>query len=221
MKGHHPGLVGVVLFTMLSALSAPAHAQALVEQAKRLIEKVGVHGNVSFRNPTDPDVSKGMTLGPSVGLAPGLTNGWKYPFGITMFSEDLHSPNGEQFATLKTKAILVGIGYGWHFGRLATGISLQTGYAFNSGQIDGDMLRAFDVPDGAVSIDAGNAPLLRPQVKGEYFLTPKFTFRVSADYMWLRPDVVVTTPLERLANRWDASNIHANVGVGFYPFRKE
>jgi hypothetical protein len=62
--------------------------------------------------------------------------------------------------------------------------------------------------------------LLRPQVKAEYFITEKFTLRASADYMRLRPDIVATTPTGQIGDRWDASNVHANVGIGFYPFRK-
>jgi hypothetical protein len=220
-QNFHFSLAGVVV-VVLTLMPNPARAQGdtIREAATKLIRKVGVHGNMSFRDPVDSDVTKGTTFGPSIGLSPGRTNGLKYPMGISMFSEDLHSANGEQFAVLKTWSIQAGIGYGWHFGQLSTGVALQTGYSFNSGQIQGDTARAFDLPVGAVSIDVGNAWLLRPQVKAEYFLAPKFTLRVSGDYVLMHPDVTVTTPNGRVANRWDASNIHANVGVGWYPFRK-
>jgi len=215
----HFGLASAVVLTLIPN---PARAQGDMfrDAATKLIHKVGVHGNISFRDPVDSDVTKGTTFGPSIGLSPGRTNGVKYPMGISMFSEDLHSANGEQFAVLKTWSIQAGIGYGWHFGLLSTGVAVQTGYSFNSGQIQGDTARAFDLPGGAVSIDVANAWLLRPQVKAEYFLTPKFTLRVSGDYVLMHPDITVTTPNGRVANRWDASNIHANVGVGWYPFRK-
>jgi hypothetical protein len=218
-QSFHFGLAGVVVLTLIPN---PARAQGDMfrDAATKLIHKVGVHGNVSFRDPVDSDVTKGTTFGPSIGLSPGRTNGVKYPMGISMFSEDLHSANGEQFAVMKTWSIQAGIGYGWHFGLLSTSVGVQTGYSFNSGHIQGDTARAFDLPGGAVSIDVGNAWLLRPQVKAEYFLTPKFTLRVSGDYVLMHPDVTVTTPNGRVANRWDASNIHANVGVGWYPFRK-
>jgi hypothetical protein len=153
-------------------------------------------------------------------LSPGQTNGWRYPVGITMFNENLHGPNGQQFALLRSRAIMAGIGYGWHFGRLSTGVSLQAGFAFNSARPRGDVPGAFDLPGGAVSMHAGNSPLLRPQIKAEYFITPKFTFRVSGDYMLIKPDITVTTPVGTISDRWNASNIHANVGFGYYPFRK-
>ena len=212
---------GVIGALFLALAPARAHAQSgLKDNVAELIRKVGVHGNMSVRNSPDPDVTKGTTFGPSIGLSPGRTNGVKYPIGFTMFSENLRSPNGEQFAVMDTKAIMAGIGYGWHFGRLSTGAALQTGYAFNSGRIEGDVLRAFESPAEAVSVHVGNSPFLRPGVKAEYFITPKFTFRVSADYMLMRPNVTVTTPAGQIADRWDMSNVHANIGVGFYPFRR-
>ena len=218
MKLHFVGLIGTIV---LALVSAPAQAQSkFKDNVTSLIRKVGVHGNVGFRHPTDEDVTKGKTFGGSIGLSPGRTNGWRYPVALTMLTEDLHSPNGEPFATMRSRAIVAGIGYGWHFGRLSTGIQMQTGYAFNHGSITGDMPRAFGVPNGAVSVEVGNSMLLRPQAKVEYLVTEKFTLRASVDYMRLRPDIVATTPTGQLTNRWDASNVHVNVGIGFYPFRK-
>ncbi|SRR6266540_4889699 len=218
MKTHTALLVTIVL--ALAPPSAQAQSHAFKDNVARMIRKVGVHGNVSFRHPTDTDVTKGTSLGGSIGLSPGRTNGWRYPVGLTMFREHLHSPNGEEFSLVRTRAITAGIGYGWHFGNLSTGVQLQTGLSFNHGSIHGDMPRAFGVPNGAVSVHAGKAVLLKPEVKAEYFLTPKFTLRVSLDYMRLRPDIVVTTPTGQFDDRWDLSNVHANVGIGFYPFRK-
>jgi hypothetical protein len=57
-------------------------------------------------------------------------------------------------------------------------------------------------------------------VKAEYFVTEKFTVRTSGGYVMMHPDVTVTTPIEHLTGRWDASNFNVTVGVGFYPFRK-
>ncbi len=207
---------------LLTALPAPAQAQMdpLKDNLGKMIRKIGVHANVSVREPLDGDVTKGTTFGASIGLSPGRTNGWRYPFAFTTFSEDLHAPGGETFASFKSRAILAGIGYGWHFGRLSTGASLQAGWGFNHGTLTGNTARAFGSPDGPSSIHIENSPLLRPQVKLEYFLTPKFTVRTSADYIFMRPGVAVTTPAGPQADRWHASNFHANFGVGFYPFRK-
>jgi len=165
-------------------------------------------------------VTKGTTFGASIGLSPGRDNGWTYPVGLTMYSQDLHGPNTQPFGFVRTEAVMAGIGYGWHFGRLSTGATLQTGFARNRGRLEGDTMRAFAVPNEAVGLHVSNSILLRPQIKAEYFLTSKFTVRASVDYMWMRPDVVVTTPTEQFTNRWNMSNAHANVGFGVYPFRR-
>lgn len=85
---------------------------------------------------------------------------------------------------------------------------------------EGDVLNALDLLEGTVTLDVRNSWLLRPQIKAEYFLTRKFTVRVSGDYVLTHPDIIVTTPAGQLANRWDASNFHANIGIGVYPFHK-
>jgi hypothetical protein len=219
MKLHRLVLIGAVIF---ACVPAPVHAQSsfIKENTARLIRKIGIHGNVSYRHPLDHDLSKGWGKGVSVGLSPGRTNGWRYPFALTFFSQDVHSPNGIEFGSVRTRAILGGIGYGWHFGKLSTGIQMQTGYAINHASLLDDIEDAFGVPNGTVAIDAGNSWLLRPEIKAEYFITPKFTVRVSGDYVYMKPTIVVNTPARRFEGQWEESNAHANFGVAFYPFRK-
>jgi hypothetical protein len=214
----HLGLIGVMVLAM-APVPAQAQQETFQDNVKAVIRRVGIHAKLSLRKFVDPDVTKGTTIGPSVGLGPGRTGGWKYPVGFTTFRDHLQTANGEPFAVLKSKTILAGVGYSWHSGRLSTGVSLQAGYAFNNGRVQGDMERAFAVPNDTVSIDVANALLLRPQVKAEYFITPKFSIRVAGDYVLMRPQATVTTPTERIVNRWDASNVHAHVNVGWYPFR--
>ena len=199
--------------------SAPERAQGFEQNILALIRKVGVHGNMSVRHPTDNDVTRGVTFGPSIGLSPGRTNGWKYPVALSMFSEDLHSPSGAQFGSVRTWALMAGIGYGWHFGELSVGPQLEVGYAFNHSTLDGDAPQAFASP-GSVALDVSNSWMVRPEFKVEYLLTPKFSIRSSLDYVRLRPDVTVMTPAGAVPNTWDLSNVHANVGVAFYPLRK-
>ena len=216
----------VIPFLLISAIllgtSAPALAQPefIKSNVTKIIRKAGVHLNSSFREPADEDVTQGQTFGVSVGLSPGQTNGWRFPFGLAFFSEHLLGSGDREFARLRARALLGGVGYGWHFGKLSTGASLQAGYADYALRGEGDVLRALDLASGAVTLDANNSWLLRPQLKAEYFLTRKFTVRVSGDYVLTHPDIIVTTPGGPLANRWDASNFHANVGLGIYPFHK-
>jgi hypothetical protein len=209
-----------VLPILLLVTGPPAaNAADLRDTAITWIRKAGIHGNIGFRHPTDPDVSRGVTVGPSIGLSPGTTNGWKFPVALSMFTEDLHSPAGTQFGSVRTRALLAGIGYGWHFGRLSVGPQIEVGYAFEHASMDDNGAAAFGSP-GAVTVHADNAWILRPEFKVEYFITPKVTFRTSVDYVRLEPDVAVTTPNVVISDQWNLSNVHANIGVGFYPFRK-
>ena len=214
--------VSTFILIGLMAAASPAQAQPefIKDNVGKLIRKVGVHVNTSVREPFDADVTKGTTFSASIGLAPGRKNGWRYPFGFTTFSENLHGPTGEQFASFKSRAILGGIGYGWHRGRLSTGASLQGGFGFNHGTLFGNTASALGSPEGPTSIHIKNSPLLQPRVKVEYFITPKFTVRSSADVMLLRPSIAVTTAAGPQEDRWRTSNFHANFGIGFYPFRK-
>ena len=216
--------MALVILTAIVLAGAPraAHAQGsfLKDNVTKMLRKTGVHVNTSFRFPTDHDVSDGRSYGLSVGLSPGDSNGWRYPVALGFFNEHLRGESGREFARLRARGILAGVGYGWHFGKLSTGASMQVGYADYALRPEGDMLAALNVPDGAVTLDVRDSWLLRPQLKAEYYLTRKFTLRVSGDYVLTHPDITVTTAAGEVTNRWDASNFHANVGLGVYPFHK-
>ena len=213
-------LAAFIALLLLSPGTALAQQGFITSNVAKIIRKVGVHANVGFRAPVDRDVTEGRTQGLSVGLSPGDTNGWRYPFALAFFSEHLHGPSGTQFAKLRARALLGGIGYGWRFGKLSTEVGLQAGYGIYSLHSEGDVFSALELANGPVTMDVSDTWMLRPQVRVEYFLTRKLTVRVTGDYVLTHPEIVVTTPAGRISNRWDASNFHANVGIGVYPFRK-
>jgi hypothetical protein len=217
MRTTFAALMALLLLSPSTALAQP---NFIKDNVATIIRKAGVHANASYRAPIDDDVTEGRTYGLSVGLSPGETNGWRYPFALSFFSEHLNSPGGIEFARLQGRALLGGIGYGWHFGKLSTGVSLQAGYAMYKLRGEGDVFTALGLITGPVTMDASNTWLLRPQLKAEYFLTRKLTVRVSGDYVLTHPEIVVITPGGRISDRWDASNFHANVGIGVYPFHK-
>ena len=213
--------LGASVALILALLPSPALAQGefLKDNVTKIIKKVGFHASTSFSDPIDQkNVIRDGSYGFSVGLAPGHDNGWRYPVGLAWFTEELKSPNGTSFAKLQSRPIVAGIGYGWHFGKLSTGIQLQAGWSFNSLKPSDNLATAFDA--SGVTVDVGNSFVVRPQAKVEYFLTPKFTVRSSLNYVMSNPLVTIVTPQGTTRQRWDASNVTLSVGIGIYPFRK-
>lgn len=213
--------LAITVAVLLTLFPAPALAQQqefIKDNLVKLVRKIGIQVNVSTRKFED-DVTKPRVIGASVVLGGSRKEGWKFPVALTSFTANLHSPSGAQFGSLRSWAVVGGIGYGWNFGKLSTGVGLETGVAFNSGRLDGNAAEAFAV-EGPVSIHVGNSLVLRPRVRAEYFITHKFTVHASTGYVLTRPSVLVTTPTGTVADRWNASHFSASVGIGFYPFRK-
>lgn len=208
---------------LLTLLPHPAAAQPafVKDNVAKLIRKVGFHVSTSFADPVDSRRAyRDGSYGVSVGLAPGRTSGWRYPFGIAWYTEELVSANGAIFAQLRARPIYGGIGYGWHFGKLSTGAQLQAGWSFNTLKPHGDPQLAFGSAPSTLIMDVGNAFALRPQLKVEYFLTHKLTVRSSLNYVFTNPRVTVVTPAGTISDRWNASNVSLSLGIGVYPFRK-
>lgn len=217
-------ILGLSVAVAIALVPAPARAQSefVKDNVMKIIKKVGVHASTSFSDPLNQEtVDKDGSYGFSVGLAPGRDNGWRYPVGLAWFTESLRAPSGENFAKFRSRPVVAGIGYGWHFGRLSTGAQLQAGWAFNSLKPEGDPSSAFLMPGSSVAMDVHNTFVLRPQLKVEYFLTQKFTLRSSLNYIFERPRVEVLSPQGRILDEhWNASNVSLSMGIGFYPFRK-
>ena len=216
--------LGLTVALTMAFLPSPAMAQSefLKDNVTKLDKKIGFHASTSFSDPLDPKkVDRDGSYGFSVGLAPGRTNGWRYPVGLAWFTESLVSPSGVAFAKFRSRPVVGGIGYGWHFGnKFSTGAQLQGGWAFNSVKPEGNIGDAFLTPGGPVFVNVHNSWVLRPQVKVEYFLTQKFTLRSSLNYIFMKPRVDITTLNGVTSTRWNASNVSLSVGVGIYPFRK-
>ena len=207
----------------LTLLARPALAQQefLKDNLSKLIQKVGVHAGASFADPMDTrEAYRDGSYGVSVGLAPGTTNGWRYPFGIGWYTEELVAPNGSIFSQLRARPVYGGVGYGWHIGKWSAGAQLQAGWSFNSLKAHGDPAAAFATVPAAVAMEISDSLSLRPQIKVEYFLDKKLTVRSSLNYVFTNPRVTISTPNGVITDRWNASNVSLTLGVGYYPFRK-
>lgn len=215
------GVTAALLFA-LTPRPALAQAEFVKDNVTKIIKKVGIHASTSFSDPLNQETTdKDGSYGFSVGLAPGRTDGWRYPVGLAWFTESLRSPSGDNFAKFRSRPVVAGIGYGWHFGKLNTGAQLQAGWAFNSVKPEGDPSAAFLMPGNPIHVNIHNTFVLRPQLKVEYFLTQKFTVRSSLSYIFERPRVDVRSAQGTLiSERWNASNVSLSMGIGFYPFRK-
>jgi hypothetical protein len=216
-------VLGTSVAIILALLPRPAAAQSefVKDNLGKLIRKIGFHASTSFADPVGThQVQRDGSYGVSVGLAPGKSNGWRYPFGIAWFTEELVSPTGQVFGQLRARPIYGGIGYGWHFGKFSTGAQVQAGWSFNSMKANDEVSQAFGYSPTEVVVDIGNAFAVRPQIKAEYFITPKFTVRSSLNYVFTNPRVTIATPNGATTDRWNASNVSLAIGVGFYPFRR-
>ena len=91
----------------------------------KMIRKVGLPREHQLRDPVDTDTrhATAATACPSASRR-ASTNGWRYPFGIAWFTEEFDSPTGHKFrASCSARPVVGGIGYGWHFGKLSTGVA--------------------------------------------------------------------------------------------------
>ena len=66
-----------------------------------------------------------------------------------------------------------GIGYSWVHGKMTYGAQLGVGYSFNKVDAERRRRRALFGVAEPVFVDVSNSWVLRPQVKAEYFLTPR------------------------------------------------
>src|SRR5512147_1122573 len=96
-------ILGPIAAFAMTLLPDPAAAQGdfVKDKLGKMIKKVGFHASASFADPLDTQRAyRDGSYGVSVGLAPGNTNGWRYPFGIAWYTEELVAPNGTIFTQL-------------------------------------------------------------------------------------------------------------------------
>jgi hypothetical protein len=214
--------IRLVLSALFSIGAAPAFAQGdfVKNNLTQLIKKVGVHVSAGVHQPLDKDVTKGTTLGASVGAAPGPTGGWKYPVGLAFVSADLRGPTGEQFGTLRARAMLAGIGYSWYHGKMITSLALQGGVSFNRTELVAGAPLAFSSTDAVRVASSRTSFVARPHFRVEYLLTEKVSVRTQVQYIYMQPNIAVHMSSGRASGKWNAQSAGVSIGLGYYPFRK-
>lgn len=212
----------LLLSAVFSIGAAPAFAQGdfVKNNLTQMIKKVGVHVSAGVHQPLDKDVTKGTTLGVSVGAAPSHTGGWKYPVGLAFVSADLRGPSGDQFGTLRARAILAGVGYSWYRGKIITSLALQGGVSFNRTELVESAPLAFNSTDAVRVVNSRASFLVRPHFRVEYFLIEKVSVRAQLQYIYMQPNIAVHMSSGRASGKWNAQSVGVAMGLGYYPFRK-
>ena len=117
-------------------------------------------------------MTRGVSFGPSVGLAPGHTERVEVAAALNMFSEEpLHGFNGEQFGTVRPRALVGGDGLGWRLGQLSIGPDFEVGYAFNHSSVTGDA-GAFE-ESGPLRNPRGQFMAPASRAQGRVLITPQ------------------------------------------------
>ena len=206
-------LVCAVLAVVVTATNASA--QMITNMAKR----AGIGGSVGGIFPLDDDVTAGKAFGFNFGLAPEPGLGFTLGFGWYTADLTLSGVSGDrEVGDLRIRPVMAGVGYTWVNGRVATGVSINTGISFNSLRLN-DQYRTFFGPGTEVRVDASNSFAVRPQLRVEYAVARKVGVFSSAGYFFTEFDNVIETPIGRFENEWDASSFNLFVGVMVYPFR--
>jgi len=207
-------LVSAVLVCGLTASNASA------QMIQNMARRAGVGGSVGGIFPLDDDVNVGTAFGFNFGLAPEPGLGPTLGFG--WYQADLTLPavsDDREVGRLRVRPLMAGVSYTWVHGRVATSVSLNLGISFNSIRVD-DQYPSFFGPGSQVTVDADNSFCVRPQLRVEYSVAPKFGVFSSAGYFFTEFDNVIETPVGRFENEWDASSFNLFVGVMVYPFRQ-
>jgi hypothetical protein len=184
-----------------------------------MAKRAGIGGSVGRIFSFDDDVNVGLALGVNAGLAPAPGLGPTIGFGWYQADLTLPAVSGSaEVGRLRVRPLMAGVGYTWVRGRAAAGVSINAGISFNSIRLN-DRYRTFFGPGAEVRVEASNSFAIRPQLKVEYSVAPKFGVFSSLGYFFTEFDNVIETPVGRFQNEWDASSFNLFVGAMVYPFK--
>lgn len=204
------GSLGVAI---LLALTTAQDARA--QFVKNLVKSAGVTASVGYVHPVDSDVDAGAAFGLSLSLAP--SSGWGVAGNLGWFAGDLRL-DGTKVGTAHVRPLMLGVGYGWTSGRVTTSASLTAGVSFNSTGVDPKYRDAFG-PGTSVDLHMDNSWCVRPSLKVEYAITPKFAVAGWTSYFITKINSSLVTPLGTVTDKWNATSFIVSAGVTFYPFK--
>ena len=209
-----------VALAVLTLAVGASHASA------QTTNRFAVGVNVSTKQaPDDSSVADG---GFSVGFQWRIGHskqGWGWQYGLHWFSMDLDrviggGPTG--LGTLRVRPLMGGYGYTHLFrgGRMAVTGDMVAGYAVNSFRLDPVADIAYQTRLGARSVraEAVNTLVATPELKIWYNVNKKVGVLFNTGYVFVRPDVKVTSTLGTDVHRVHADTFRLKVGVVYSIF---
>lgn len=174
---------------------------------------VSVGGSVTGVITTDGDVGTGLSAGPLVRLNP--RRGWGPAGALNWFRAELGHPDGgeQDFAELRVRPLMAGIGYTIGTDRLLTTFSLVLGPSFNKAEFEDEF-----VEPGA-TIDAETSFAIRPGVSVTITVAPRVAIVGFGGYMHNDPKVVYRDASgAEFRERWRASAVVLSAGLVYSLF---
>lgn len=191
----------VILLLLLFAGPASAQSEG----------RVSVGGSVTFVSPTDEDVENTISIGPLVRLNP--RRGWGLAAALNWFRADLRNPAGgaADFARLRVRPLMAGIGYTVGDGRTLVNVSVVAGPSFNSARFTGNFGSG---GPGVPVIDAKNSFAIRPGLSMTHTVAPRVGITAFAGYMINRPGITYQDSTRQpFQDRWNADSLVLSAGV--------
>lgn len=123
--------------------------------------------------------------------------GWGLRYGFNWFSSELHQPvlgQPQSFGRLRLRPMMIGYGYGLRHGRMHVSYNLKGGYAISSLRVRASFVDAYrsSLNISAVHADVRNSFVVKPEMTAWIDLTRTIGLQLSAGYMIVRPEIVLT-----------------------------
>ncbi len=171
----------------------------------------GVGASQSLARPSGDALGPGASVGPMVRLRP--RQGIGPTVGFSWSQTQLRAPSGPSpLAAVRIRPLMAGIEYGLVRGRLAGGVSLVGGYAFNS--LDVDTTRAG--PGRAIAVS--NSFAWRPAVSVWYDIAPRVGLNLFVGHLFTRPTVTLASDATVVTSRLNANMAIISIGAAYWVF---
>ena len=181
--------------------------------------RVGVGASVTLISPRAEGLESTLGIGPLVRLNP--RRGWGPAGAFNWFRTDVQDPagGGGEFARMRIRPLMAGVGYSMGAGSVLTSISVVAGPSFNSIDFEDAFLDRLPQGGGAPAIDIENSIAVRPGVNVTVTVAPRVALVGFGGYLFNRPDTLYRDRAgAEFRNRWKADSIVVSAGVVYSLF---